>query len=205
MELAQMVSVAFAFAGSCVAQKCADGLVSSSWKLMERHLMALFHRDPTPDDLGPTAGGWPAEISDAASTVYDHSPALRRAQLARPVLQGAKILWVDDQPENNLWERTTFRFFGAEVEAAETTRSALAYLGSTRYDLIISDIARARVPDEGVRALPAIITRAPDTAIVFYVGQLDAAAGIPRGARGITNRPDELLHLALDVLERTRV
>jgi hypothetical protein len=41
--------------------------------------------------------------------------------------------------------------------------------------------------------------------VIFYVGRLDPGAERPAGSFGITNRPEELLHLVLDVLERTRV
>ena len=40
--------------------------------------------------------------------------------------------------------------------------------------------------------------------IIFYVGRLDASAGVPAGAFGVTNRPDELLQLVLDALARAR-
>ena len=43
------------------------------------------------------------------------------------------------------------------------------------------------------------------TAVVFYVGRVDRAAGVPAGSFGITNRPDELLHLVMDALERCRL
>ena len=41
--------------------------------------------------------------------------------------------------------------------------------------------------------------------MIFYVGSLDKEKGTPPGAFGITNRPDELTHCVLDVLERVRV
>jgi hypothetical protein len=34
------------------------------------------------------------------------------------------------------------------------------------------------------------------------VGNFNAQDGVPLGAFGITNRPDELLHLVLDIVER---
>ena len=53
-------------------------------------------------------------------------------------------------------------------------------------------------------ALPALQAVAPDTPVIFYVGEVDERRGPPPGSAGITNRPDELLHLVLDVLERRR-
>ena len=42
------------------------------------------------------------------------------------------------------------------------------------------------------------------TPVIFYIGIFDPKLGIPGGAFGITNRPDELLHLVLDALERKK-
>jgi hypothetical protein len=40
------------------------------------------------------------------------------------------------------------------------------------------------------------------TRIIYYAGYVDEARPVPIGAFGITDRPDEVLHLILDVLER---
>jgi len=71
--------------------------------------------------------------------------------------------------------------------------------------VIISDIARGDTADQGVRDLPLLRRSAPETPVIFYVGKLDSHQGTPAGAFGITNRPQELLHLVLDALERKRV
>ncbi len=40
--------------------------------------------------------------------------------------------------------------------------------------------------------------------MIFYIGVVDPNKGVPVQAFGITNRPDELLHLTLDALERKK-
>jgi hypothetical protein len=40
--------------------------------------------------------------------------------------------------------------------------------------------------------------------VIFFVGALDRTLGVPKGAAGITNRTNELLHLVLDALEGRR-
>jgi hypothetical protein len=40
--------------------------------------------------------------------------------------------------------------------------------------------------------------------VIFYVGEFDPGRGLPPFAFGLTNRPDELLHLILDVLARRK-
>jgi hypothetical protein len=73
--------------------------------------------------------------------------------------------------------------------------------------MIISDIDRAYPepnPRAGLDMLPRLAEAGVHLPVVFYVGRLDPAAGVPPGAFGVTNRPDELLNLTLDALERIR-
>jgi hypothetical protein len=70
--------------------------------------------------------------------------------------------------------------------------------------LMLSDIARADDPKEGVAALLAVRSLAPSLPVVFYVGHLSSSSP-PKGAQGITDEPNELLHLMLDQLERHRL
>jgi hypothetical protein len=41
--------------------------------------------------------------------------------------------------------------------------------------------------------------------VIFYVGEPDPKKGTPVYAFGLTNRPDELVHLVLDILERKKI
>jgi hypothetical protein len=72
-----------------------------------------------------------------------------------------------------------------------------------KFHAVISNISRNGNPDEGLQMLKAIRDESPP--IVFYILNLDESRGTPPGSFGITNRPDELMHLLLDVLERTRL
>ena len=40
--------------------------------------------------------------------------------------------------------------------------------------------------------------------VVFYIGRLTPGKGVPDGALGLTNRPDQLLDLVVDGLARVR-
>ena len=84
-----------------------------------------------------------------------------------------------------------------------STREALAALAGGPWDLLLSDIARDGVADAGIRLLGQLPPVAPS--VVFYTGSIDDSRPVPRGAFGIADRPDPLLHLVLDVLERNRV
>src|SRR5262249_19090110 len=72
------------------------------------------HPDDTPPirrDLDEAVGKQAAKVSE-----NDRSQVLRRAQYAAQVLQGAQLLWVDDIPDNNIYERRIFRSLGIFVD-----------------------------------------------------------------------------------------
>jgi hypothetical protein len=55
--------------------------------------------------------------------------------------------------------------------------------------------------DGGKNFVPKVKAAVLAPELVFYVGR---ERDVPIGAFGLTSRPDELLNLVLDVLERTR-
>jgi CheY-like chemotaxis protein len=127
---------------------------------------------------------------------------LRRALRVQPVFQGAAILWVDDNPSNNLPFRQVLRALGAGVEPARNTAEALQLASSNPFDLVVSDINRS--DENGIDGLARLREAGVSAPAVFYVLQVDRTRPVPETAIGITNRPDELLHLVIDGLERSR-
>src|SRR5207245_7907114 len=65
------------------------------------------------------------------------------------LLARARILWVDDHPENNTPLTELLRQFGATVDTPRSNSEALALLGASRYDVIISDVARDQEGQDG--------------------------------------------------------
>jgi CheY-like chemotaxis protein len=126
----------------------------------------------------------------------------RRANAVRSLVRDARILWVDDNPSNNLYERTVLASFGVSTDLALSTDEALYMAARLRYDLILSDMRRGGNPVAGMDLLGAVLRRSVRTPVIFYVGDLNRRRERPAGAFAITNRPDELLHYVLDVLER---
>lgn len=126
----------------------------------------------------------------------------RRAKIVRPLLIGARILWVDDQPGNNLYERTVLSSLGVSIDLALSTDEALYMIGHLRYDLILSDMKREGSHTAGLELLEQLSRPEFAPPIIFYMGQVDRRLSAPIGAFGMTDRPDELLHYAFDVLER---
>ncbi len=134
----------------------------------------------------------------------DKQIVLKRALQHQNVLSGAQLLWVDDHPENNLNERKMFKELNIEVDIAKSTDEALQMLKHARYDLILSDMARYDDPADGLDFLKQFRKTDAKTPVIFYIGTIDPKKGVPAKAFGITNRPDELLHLVLDALERKK-
>ncbi len=195
------------------------------WFLLTLVLVILFYR-PFRDKLLPNISGFKAmgvEFSfirdsiDAAIKLAEKSPqwkvdvprrdkeqALHRTKSHLKILKNAQILWVDDHPENNINESRMFRQLKADVDTAQNTEEALRMAKAKRYDLVISDMSRGEEADAGLDFLAKFRQGDKYTPVVFYIGVFDPQEGTPPGSFGITNRPDELLHLTLDALERKR-
>jgi CheY-like chemotaxis protein len=143
------------------------------------------------------------EERDAQVSEQERSHVMRRAQRLAPVLQGARILWVDDQPENNRTEQRILTTLGVEVDSVRSTDEALNRLKQASYDVLISDMARD-TPDAGLQLLGEARKRGSMLPTVFYVGYADPARGTPPYALGIADQPADLLHYVFDALERQR-
>jgi CheY-like chemotaxis protein len=126
----------------------------------------------------------------------------QRAGRLAPLVKGRRILWVDDNPQNNNLEINILESLGIVVYQASTSDEAFRLLKESKYDLIISDIMRDNVQDEGIRFLKRLIDNKLNYNVIFFAANIDFNRGTPPHAFGITNRFDELLHLVFDVLER---
>ncbi|MFQ5632215.1 MAG: response regulator [bacterium] len=134
----------------------------------------------------------------------DRQRVLARVEEHMEIFEDAQILWIDDLPDNNQNERRMFDKLKARVEIATSTTAGLNLLKQNTFDLIISDIARGDDETAGLEFLKGYWKKPEAVPVIFYVGTLKPEKGIPIGAFGITHRPDELLHLVLDVLERSK-
>ena len=142
----------------------------------------------------------------------DRQRALDRANRERALLEGAELLWVDDKPSNDRNEARMLRSFGALITFACTTDEALTALQNAAeqqqpFHLILSDIARdipAPDPEAGIKMLARLREEKIFLPVVFYIAHPKPGAPVPAGSLGVTNRPDQLLHLVLDALARTR-
>lgn len=118
-------------------------------------------------------------------------------------LQGARILWVDDRPENNRYERQAMEALGMDIDLSDSTEDALQKVRRRSYDLIISDMARAPDARAGYTLLDQLRQSGFQTPFIIY-----AASRAPEhvrearehGAITATNNPQELITTVANVL-----
>lgn len=209
MDPLGILVTAVLFLGAEIAKKSADDMATGAWSRIKAAFRNALGHDPDPAEIDASTLRRVVEqsvdVQADLERVANESSALRRASITAQALAGAKILWIDDNPAGNTWERQMLAAFGVSFVTVETTSSALACLRAEHFDLVLSDIARADNPDEGLDALPLVLQMAPGVPLVFYVGHVASDRPIPTGSKGITAEPNELLHLVLDQLERARL
>ena len=115
------------------------------------------------------------------------------------------ILWVDDRPNNNIFERQALETVGFSFELAKSTKEALSLFSEGKYVAIISDMGRVEGAREGYALLREI--RKQDRQIPFFIyssdGHLPAhkLEAQEKGAQGSTSGPDRLIDLVLSHIE----
>lgn len=138
-------------------------------------------------------------------SLFGFSSVLKRASLVSSAVEGAQILWVDDNPGNNIYERMVLKTMGINADVAVSTDEALLMLSMDDYDVVISDMERGGNHQAGLQLLHSMREHGLLAQVVFYIGGADEKQGTPPGAFGITCYPDDLLHYVLDILERQRI
>jgi CheY-like chemotaxis protein len=206
MDPVSILVASATFLAAEVARKPADAVATKLWETVKGGLRRVLDREPTPTDLSAATIRKAEEdvpaVVGALQAARSGSSGLRRAEQVEKVLRGARVLWVDDRPENNAWEREMFRVMGVVITTVESTRSALSCLKQESFDLVISDIHRDN--EDGIDGAKQIRDAVPLLPIVFYIQNL-TSSHIPEPASGITNEPNELIHLVLDRMERSRI
>jgi CheY-like chemotaxis protein len=145
-----------------------------------------------------------AEVShvDAPSEDYAEVPQ-SAVSPSLPPLSGVRILWVDDQPDNNRNERQLFEQQGASVSISTSTNDALGTLEAQRYDVIISDMARRLERRAGYTLLERLRERGDQTPFIIYSNSSSAAQQRELRARGGLGRANNyagLLELVLQAV-----
>ncbi len=119
-----------------------------------------------------------------------------------------RILWVDDKPENNVYERKAFEELGISFSLALSTSQALEFLKHNKFAAIISDMGRTEGPLEGYVLLEHVRNQGDITPFFIYAGSNlpgHREEALKRGAQGSTNNAQELFTLVTKaILEKTQ-
>jgi CheY-like chemotaxis protein len=119
-------------------------------------------------------------------------------------LEGASVLWVDDRPMNNTYERQALEALGIQFTISKSTDDAVERLQQKRYDVIISDIARPPDQKAGYTLLEKVKAMGLTTPFIIYAGSKrpeHIAEARRRGAFGTTNDPQELFEFVVLALQ----
>jgi len=147
-----------------------------------------------------------ADLQDRVNAL-EAPPSARTASYEIPAaLPGAqKILWVDDRPNANVYERARVMDAGYRLLQADTTAAALRVVASDGpFELIISDMSRVEAGGNynataGLDLVKALREAGDQTRVVFYSSSKSLAPvmaelrQIPNIA--YTTSPTELMYL----------
>lgn len=161
---------------------------------------ALVAASVSRPDAATTPQSAARDAKEAAAVVADivNSRALRRASTAT-------ALWVDDRPDNNVFERQSLEALGVVFELATSTEEALEKGARRRFDVIISDMSRPPDRRAGYTLLEKLREAGNRTPYVIYAGSNapeHKAEARRRGALGATNRASELFEYVIDAIQR---
>jgi len=135
------------------------------------------------------------------SGVKAASEKAAREEVSRTKVSTRRVLWVDDRPHNNVYEREAFSRYNVEFELAESTEEALDVLQTEKFDAIISDMGRPPDARAGYTLLRKLRARGNHTPYFIYAGSRApeyVAEAHRRGAQGCTNVGEELISMVLD-------
>jgi CheY-like chemotaxis protein len=113
-------------------------------------------------------------------------------------LQGKEILWVDDNPGNNVYVRQALDAAGIRVRLAMSTDEALAAISQRKFAAIISDMGRREGPREGYVLLDRLRELENRTPFFIYAGSnapQHRTEALAHGAQGSTNSAKELFEM----------
>jgi CheY-like chemotaxis protein len=116
-----------------------------------------------------------------------------------------KLLWVDDEPDNNRWERRALESYGLRFTLAKDTETAKTLLsGSERFAAVISDMGRPGDSRAGITLLEWL-RGGPNAAMPYFIYTSRRAAKRKPSAHapvplGITADPDELVEMVVSAV-----
>lgn len=159
--------------------------------------LKAFDVKPVAEDQRP--------ISEPGYEILEADPRLSAGVAGNPKreeLSPRAILWVDDNPDNNVWERRALESYGVRFVLARDTAEAEQMVSEEGpFAAIISDLGRVDDRQAGFTLLKRIRQTEIDTPYFIYTTSDLATMLRPvtrlRGAQGITADPDALVQMVV--------
>jgi CheY-like chemotaxis protein len=146
----------------------------------------------------------PQEPGQNVGNAAEAAPQSEPTDLGGTAKLQRKILWVDDHPDNNVYERMALETVGVIFTLAHSTREALDHLKQKQFSAIISDMERHGKDTEGLVLLDEIRRGGNSTPFFIYTaGQrvlLLKPEAKKRGAQGLTVKAQELFEMVTKAL-----
>jgi CheY-like chemotaxis protein len=121
----------------------------------------------------------------------------------------ARVLWVDDKPANNEFERAKLRPFGIVFDSVVSTHEAVAQLALESYDLVITDLGRQNSSDRSATAGTAFLehpsVKKVGPPVIVYAGTWAVAQRdelVRLGASDVMASREQLINTVLRMLGR---
>jgi len=147
----------------------------------------------------------PASATDAGAAAEPAAAAAEPAAAASLASPTSRLLWIDDNPENNLSMARRLRVAGVEVETALSTAEAVERYAPDAFQLVVSDMGRYEGPDgayearAGFHLLERLRQVDPDAPVAFCTSPRAVAAhreeALARGALVISATCEEIFTL----------
>jgi Effector-associated domain 11 len=113
-----------------------------------------------------------------------------------------KALWIDDNLPCTLSEQRLINALNVQIDSAHNSEMAESMIKNTTYHFIVSDMLRNDNPTEGVDFITKLVKQDIYIPAILYITKYNTEKGVPPHVFGVTNKPSELLHLVMDIIER---
>lgn len=116
-----------------------------------------------------------------------------------------RLLWVDDHPENNIYEKRFFETHRIAVHAVTSSSDAHRLLAMYDYTAVVSDMGRGEDRLAGLRLVEQMRDEGDDTPVIIYTLRPDGAEAqraqeqlvAEAGAQGVAVTPQEVRSVVL--------
>lgn len=111
----------------------------------------------------------------------------------------ARILWVDDNPDDNLYETIALERLGLFVTKATSSEGAEIYLQQLPIALIVTDLTRGLDRNAGKNLIVGVRSKHPDVPVIVYTTGADAKRDdlLLAGAAAVLDAPADLVAAVL--------